>query len=48
MEKTIIKKSLTEEVDGRDNQEYLENCFEAFLGALYLDHKQRKGVGEAY
>lgn len=33
---------------GRHNPELLENCFEAFVGALYLDYKYEKGAGEAF
>lgn len=35
-------------VKGRENPEFLENCFEAFVGALFLDYKYKYNPGEAY
>jgi len=38
----------TEPTIGRNNNVYLENCFESFIGALFIDFKTVKGRGYAY
>lgn len=48
-ENTILKFSIdTPEIPGRENPSILENCFEAFIGSLFTDHKRLKNSGYAY
>jgi ribonuclease III len=35
-------------INGRDNPDFLENCFEAFIGALFTDYKHQYNSGKAY
>ena len=49
MEEKVLKTAInTTEYNCRNYPMYLENCFEAFVGALYDDHERVKGVGCAY
>jgi ribonuclease-3 len=36
------------EIEGRNNPELMENCFEAFIGAIFLDNKKHSTSGDAY
>lgn len=48
-EELKLKSELDGEVIlGRDNPAFLENCFEAFIGALFTDYKYTYNSGEAY
>ena len=44
----IISKHVEIICTGRRNSKLLEDCFEAFLGAMLYDFKTNKGVAEAY
>lgn len=46
--KTIKINLDSEEYTGRTNPQILEDCFEAFIGALYLDYKNNFNAGEAF
>lgn len=48
-ENLIVKNELNEEaIIGRNNPQFLENCFEAFVGALFTDYKKKYNAGKAY
>jgi len=44
----VISKHVEIIMNGRKNAKLLEDCFEAFLGALLYDLKENKGIAEAY
>ena len=44
----IISKHVEIICTGRRNSKLLEDCFEAFLGAMLYDFKTNKGIAEAY
>ena len=44
----IISKHVEVICNGRKNAKLLEDCFEAFLGAMINDFKKNKSLGEAY
>lgn len=47
-QKYLLISKETEKTIGRDDFKNLADCFEAFVGALFLDYKYSKNPGEAY
>lgn len=47
-QKYVLISKDTEKTNGRNDFKILADCFEAFVGALFLDYKYSRTVGEAY